>query len=67
MFTLVLITPVESTHLTTLPPLYGLIWLSLPLSQAAPHVVAVPNPKEVAISTTEANKVVSLTNPLNGS
>jgi hypothetical protein len=67
MFTDVLITPVESTHLTTLPPLYGLMLLEPLIAHDADEPGAEDSPSDVAVSTTAEWSVVLLVNPLNGS
>ena len=48
----VLIVPSLATHLTTLPPLNGLMLLELLIAQGAPcKAIGVLNPNEVAVST----------------
>ena len=67
MFTEVLIAPVESIHLTILPPLYGLMLLEPLIAHFADEPGAVDKPNEVAVSTNAECRDVLLVNPLNGS
>ena len=60
-------TPSLPTHLTTLPPLYGLMLLEPLIAHAADEPGAVDKPSDVPVSTNAECKDVLLTNPLNGS